>query len=68
MARFARVTEFGKGEVQWVNLEHVRQIVELKGVADQPVRTAVHIDNSWVERVLHVRETPEQILSQVEAR
>ena len=68
MARFARVTEFGKGRVHWVNLEHVRQLVEHRGIPGRSVRTAIHIDSSWAQQVLDVRETPEEILSQGEVR
>ncbi|MBU1326228.1 MAG: hypothetical protein KJ676_13405 [Alphaproteobacteria bacterium] len=62
MARFARVTELD-GKVHWVNLDHVRTLSVLKPMKGLPVRTAVHVDSSWVERVLHVSETPEQILA-----
>jgi hypothetical protein len=62
MPRFARVTELD-GKVHWINLDHVRTLSVLKPMKGFPGRTAVHIDSSWVERVLHVSETPEQILS-----
>jgi hypothetical protein len=60
---FARVTQ-QNGQVQWINLDHVRQIVVKEGRHGSATLTAIHIDNSWVERVVTVVETPEAILSQ----
>lgn len=65
MKGFARVTELN-GIVQWVNLDHVRRIVVGKPAGEHAVVTKVHIDNSFVERLLTVTETPEQILASVE--
>lgn len=62
MGRFARVTEIGSGRVRWINLDHVRQIIEHKPVKGLPVRTSIHIDNNWVEQRVHVTQTPEEIL------
>lgn len=62
MARFVRVTELD-GKVHWVNLDHVRTLSEQKPNKLYPVHTSVHIDSSWVERVLHVSDRPEDILS-----
>lgn len=63
MKGFARVTELN-GVVQWVNLDHVRRIVVGKPIGENSVVTKVHIDNSFVEKLLTVTETPEQILGQ----
>lgn len=60
MAKFARVTDLD-GKVHWVNLEHVRLLVEEPATAKRPARTTVHLDSSWVERVITVVESPEQI-------
>ena len=44
MPAFARVTE-PNGTVQWINLDHVRQIVERKPTKGTPVATAINIGN-----------------------
>ena len=62
MPAFARVTE-PDGTVQWINLDHVRQIVERKPIKGLPVVTAVNIGNMWAERQVLVTQTPEEILA-----
>ena len=62
MLRFARVTTID-GKVQWINLQHVRQIVEWKPMKGYEVVTAIHIDNNWVERQILVTQRPEEILA-----
>jgi hypothetical protein len=62
MTAFARVTELD-GSVQWINLDHVRQIVERKPMKGFPVVTAVNIGNMWAERQVTVTQTPEEILA-----
>ena len=62
MTVFARVTELD-GRVQWINLDHVRQIVERKPMNGHPVVTAVNIGNMWAERQVMVTQTPEEILA-----
>jgi hypothetical protein len=64
MARFARVTEIETGKVHWINLDHVRQIIEQKPLKDVPVHTSIHLDSSWSEQRLDVTQTPEEILAQ----
>ena len=67
MPTFVRVTEIGGG-VQWINLDHVRQLIVKKPVNELgAARTAILIDNNWVERRVEVSETPEEILAQVRA-
>jgi len=61
---FARVTE-QNGRVHWINLTHVRQLVVKEGRNGLLTVTDVHIDSSWVERIVTVTEAPEAILSQV---
>ena len=69
MPTFVRVTELGSGTVNWVNLDHVRQLIVKKPVKQLgPARTVVTIDSNWVERRLDVAETPEEILAQVQPR
>jgi len=66
---FVRVTELGSGTVNWVNLDHVRQLIVKKPVKQLgAARTVVTIDSNWVERRLDVAETPEEILAQVQPR
>jgi hypothetical protein len=60
---FVRVTEL-KGRIHWVNLAHVRRLTVRPPVRSDPVVTEVHIDSSFVETVLVVVETPEDILAQ----
>ena len=62
MTAFARVTELD-GRVQWINLDHVRQIVERKPMKGYPVVTAVNVGNMWAERQVMVTQTPEEILA-----
>ena len=62
MPAFARVTE-PNGTVQWINLDHVRQIVERKSMKGMPVATAINIGNMWAERQVLVTQTPEEILA-----
>ncbi len=62
MTAFARVTELD-GRVQWINLDHVRQIVERKPMKGFPVVTSVCIGNMWAERQVMVTQTPEEILA-----
>ena len=62
MTAFARVTELD-GRVQWINLDHVRQIVVRKPMKGYPVVTAVNIGNMWAERQVTVTQTPEEILA-----
>jgi hypothetical protein len=49
MTAYARVTELD-GRVQWINLDHVRQLVERMPMKGFPVVTAVNIGNTWAER------------------
>ena len=64
MPAFVRVTE-QNGRVQWVNLDHVRQLLEKPpGKGPETARTTILIDNSWVERRIDVVETAEAILAQ----
>ena len=62
MPAFARVTE-PNGTVQWINLDHVRQIVEQKPIKGFPTVTAVNIGNMWAERQVMVTQSPEEILA-----
>ena len=62
MTAFARVTELD-GRVQWINLDHVRQIVERKPMKGYPVVTVVNVGNMWAERQVMVTQTPEEILA-----
>jgi len=62
MPSFARVTELN-GQIQWINLDHVRQIVERKPIKGSDVVTAIHIGNAWIEREVLVIDRPEEILA-----
>ena len=62
MTAFARVTELD-GRVQWINLDHVRQLVERNPMKGFPVVTAVNIGNMWAERQVLVTQTPDEILA-----
>jgi hypothetical protein len=64
MGRFVRVTEIGSDKARWINLDHVRQIIERKPFKGVPVRTSIHIDSSFSETRIDVTQTPEEILSQ----
>ena len=63
MPKFVRITELD-GKVHWVNLEHVRLLTEEPATPKRPARTTVHIDSSWVERIIAVTQSPEDILGQ----
>ena len=63
MPKFVRITELD-GKVHWANLEHVRLLTEEPATKKLPSRTTVHIDSSWVERIIAVTQSPEDILGQ----